>query len=555
MPSVLVQYRMLVLGILGCLLYVGCIGLFDLWYPDEPDIAEVAQAMFVSGDWIAPRRMGVIWVDYPPLIYWAGSISSSIFGGMNAFTLRFPSALAAMGLVLLTCAVGTRWYDGKTGLWAGFFLLTSSQFALQAVGFRTDMLFSFFIASGSLLYVSGLGDSRRWWPRAAGFGLLGLAMLTKGPLGLLLPGLVLVLWHSARREWRLLFGLAPLSLISLAIYLPWFVACAKEMGSDNMLYELWAQNFDRFISGARKHERPFYYFFVVIWYDLAPWTPILPLALWWTHRNRLWQDRHTQFALWWFGAFFVFLSIAVTKRQMYLLPAYPAMALLMARWITAVTAKGVQSPQPDLVLARLLMGFYVGVLFLLGGACLISFVGTGPVVARLELEPLYKNIALGMRLPSLLLGVGGVAGGLWVLRAWRNKDMEGGFFRVAVALFIVYWVGFTMVMPTINPAKTYAPAGQWIKNNIGSEKEFGVAFPARGFSKMGAFGFHTGALVKLLKSREEIEKFLEEHPRSVVLLEHKSAASLYGKENSNWRSRIIHELFAGRYHYHVMRGS
>ncbi len=75
-PSFLVEHRMLLLAVLGIVLYVGCIGLFDLWYPDEPDIAEVAQAMFVSGDWIVPRRMGVIWVDYPPLIYWAGSISS-----------------------------------------------------------------------------------------------------------------------------------------------------------------------------------------------------------------------------------------------------------------------------------------------------------------------------------------------------------------------------------------------------------------------------------------------------------------------------------------------
>ena len=254
-PSFLVEHRMLLLAVLGVLLYVGCIGLFDLWYPDEPDIAQVAQAMFVSGDWIAPRRMGVIFVDYPPLIYWAGSISSTALGGMNQFTLRLPSALAAVGLVLLICAVGSRWYDGKTGLWAGFLLLTFSQFVLEAVGYRTDMLFSFFIGAGLLVYASGVGDRIRWWPRVAGFALLGLASLTKGPLGLLLPGLVLTLWHGARREWRPLLELAPLSLISLAIYLPWFVACAKEMGSDNMLYELWAQNFQRFVSGERMHRR------------------------------------------------------------------------------------------------------------------------------------------------------------------------------------------------------------------------------------------------------------------------------------------------------------
>ena len=554
-PGFLVEHRMLLLAVLGIVLYVGCIGLFDLWYPDEPDIAEVAQAMFVSGDWIVPRRMGVIWVDYPPLIYWAGSISSTVLGGMNQFSLRLPSALAAVGLVLLTCAVGSRWYDGKTGLWAGFLLLTFSQFALQAMGYRTDMLFSFFIGAGLLVYASGVGEGRRWWPRVAGFALLGLALLTKGPLGLLLPGLVLALWHGARREWRPLLALAPLSLISLAIYIPWFVATAKEMGSDNMLYELWAQNFERFASGARKHERPFYYYFVAMGYDLAPWTLLLPFALWWIHRNRLWQDRHIQLAIWWFAAFFVFLSIAVTKRQIYLLPAYPAIALLIAPWIRALTKAGADLDWPDSRLARMLVAFYTIVLILVGVVCLISSIGTGPVMARLDLGAMYKNIALGMRLPSLVLGVISLAAGFWVLRAWRHGDIPAAFYRIAVAFFPIYLIGFAWVMPTINPAKTYAPAGRWIREQIGSERHFGLAFPARGFSKMGACGFHTGALVKLLEKEEEIERFLREHPKSVVLLHQGTASKIYGSERTDWRTRVIHELVAGRYHYFVLRGS
>lgn len=550
-----VQHRLVLLALLGVVLYVGCIGLFDLWYPDEPDIAEVARAMFVSGDWIAPRRNGVIWVDYPPLVYWAGSLSAAVLGGMNAFTLRLPSALAAIGLVLLTCAVGSRWYDGKTGLWAGFLLLTFSQFVLQAVGYRTDMLFSFFIGAGLLVYASGLGDRIRWWPRVAAFALLGLALLTKGPLGLLLPGLVLTLWHGARREWRPLLELAPLSLISLAIYLPWFFACAKAMGSDNMLYELWAQNFQRFVSGERMHARPFYYYLVSISYDLAPWTLLLPFALWRIHRNRLWQDRHTQLAIWWFAAFFAFLSIAVTKRQMYLLPAYPAIALLIAPWITAVTRAGADPDASESRLARVSVAFFAIVLIFVGVVCLFSAVGTGPVMARLDLEPLHKNIALAMRLPSVVLGAVSLAGGLWVKRAWRRGDIQRVFYRSAVAFFSIYLIGFAWIMPTINPAKTYAPAGRWIREHIGSEKYVGLAFPARDTAKMGAFGFETGALVQLLEKKEEIDRFFREHPKSVVLLHKGSATKIYGNDRTDWRARVIHELVAGGYYYFVLRGS
>ena len=126
--SFLVRHRTLFLLLLGLLLLVPWLGMRDLWYPDEPDIAEVCQSMYVSGDWVAPRRMGVIWVDYPPMIYWAGTASSHLLGGMSEFSLRLPNALTAVCLVLLTCAVASRWFDPRTGLWAGVLLLTFPQF-------------------------------------------------------------------------------------------------------------------------------------------------------------------------------------------------------------------------------------------------------------------------------------------------------------------------------------------------------------------------------------------------------------------------------------------
>jgi hypothetical protein len=110
-------------------------------------------------------------------------------------------------------------------------------------------------------------------------------------------------------------------------------------------------------------------------------------------------------------------------------------------------------------------------------------------------------------------------------------------------------------MPTINPAKTYAPAGRWIREHIGSEKYIGLAFPARDSSKMGAFGFQTGALVQLLEKEDEIDRFFREHPKSVVLLHEGSASKLYGKDRADWRAHVTHELVAGGYHYFVLRGS
>jgi len=119
-----IRHRNIFVILFGLLLFVAFAGLRDVWYPDEPDIAEVALAMYLSGDWISPRRMGVVWVDYPPMIYWIGNISAHLFDSMNAFTLRLPNGLVAIAIVLITGATAARWFDARTGFWAAFALMT-----------------------------------------------------------------------------------------------------------------------------------------------------------------------------------------------------------------------------------------------------------------------------------------------------------------------------------------------------------------------------------------------------------------------------------------------
>ena len=108
-----VRHRLIVLLLLGTLLYIPWLGFRDFWYPDEPDLAEVCRAMYLSGDWIVPRAHGEIWVDYPPMLYWVGTLSSHALGRMSEFALRLPSALAAIALALATCAVGSRWFSPR----------------------------------------------------------------------------------------------------------------------------------------------------------------------------------------------------------------------------------------------------------------------------------------------------------------------------------------------------------------------------------------------------------------------------------------------------------
>lgn len=551
--SALERHRYLFLASLGTVLYVTCLGLRDLWFPNEPNVGQTALAMYLSGDWIAPRRMGAVWLDYPPLIYWAGSLFSTMLGAMSEVSLRLSSALGAIALALVTCAMGSRWFGASAGLWAGFVLLTFPQFAFQAVGYRPDMLFSLFIASGLLVYASGAGPEP-WLPaRVAGFVLFGLAMLTKGPLGLLLPGLVLCLWHGARREWRPLVMLAPLALASLALYLAWFIACAYQTGAGGVLQDLWQQNAARFASGARGHARPVYYYAATMWYDMAPWSLLLPSALWWIWRKRAWSDPRQQLLLWWFGVFLAFLSVAATKRQLYLLPVYPAAALFVGQWIAAVVGGQAGFVGLERRLATVAAVLTGSLPVLLGGILLAAALGADLVVQRLALDPSEAAVAGSLRAPGLAIGLVSVATGLWVLRARRYPDLPRALCRLAVGIVPVYFLVLTWFMPRFNPVKTYEPAGRWVAGNVGSETVVGLANPRRGRAKMAAFGFYSRRNVELLDTEGAIERFLRDHPGSAVLLAGDAAEAIYGPAGTDWQLQVVKELTAGGDRYFVLR--
>lgn len=387
------------------------------------------------------------------------------------------------------------------------------------------------------------------------FALFGLALLSKGPLGLLLPGLVLVLWHGSRREWRRLFELAPLALVSLAVYLPWFVACARAMGTDNIFHELYAQNFQRFVSGSRGHERPLHYYLVNIWWDLAPWSFLLPFALVHVHRARLWRDRNVQLLLWWFFAFLLFLSVAATKRQLYLLPAYPAIALLMAPWIAAVGRKGAageSSPgtRPVRIYAFLFAAFFVVLSLVLLGVS----VSVETIIARTDLNEAEIAVARAMPLPLAVTGFALLVSGVWIGLAWRRQDSRAALVRVGATTVVLFLILLALVLPAANPYKSYAPQGRWIRTQIGDETHIGMVDLRYAGRKMGAFGYYTDALVVRMERRDEVEAFFNEHPGSLVLVYEGDAEGLFAGEEAAWRTLVVRELRTGSRLYLVVRG-
>jgi len=557
------RHRNLFVVLLGLLLFVAFAGLRDVWYPDEPDIAEVALAMFLSGDWISPRRMGVVWVDYPPMIYWIGNISAHLFDSMNAFTLRLPNGLVAIAIVLITGATAARWFDARTGFWAAFALMTCMLFVYEANSYRPDVTFTIFITSAFILYADGSLDNPRLWLRIAAFVCLGFAMLSKGILGLLLPGLILVLWHLSRREWLRVIQLAPLSLVSMLVFFPWVAGTAQAMGWENILTEFYQQNFARFESGFRGHSQPIWYYLKNFWIDFMPWSWLVPVALVWTVKSGLLKNERVQLLCWWFGTFFVFLSLAETKRQLYMLPAFPAVALLLAPWLATIgrvdpTRTQLLRGLPNDKAVHTYSVILAGAFFCIGLLLFSAFALFDVLIVKDDMLHLELEVARALRLPLLMLAVAIIAASVWIGLAWRVRDTRDELRRIGVSYVALYVVILAIVMPQFGPTKTYAPQGQWIRSEIGPDQtHIGMVYPGgAGIRKRGAFGYETGgAMVDLLEAPEQVEAFFNRYPDSLVLVQEKSVDMIFAGNESGWRDRVQRELWVGKTHYLVLRNT
>jgi 4-amino-4-deoxy-L-arabinose transferase-like glycosyltransferase len=545
--AIAVRHRVVLLVLLGLMVFTPFLGLRDLWYADEPDIGEVCKAMYESGDWVAPRRVGEIWVDYPPMLYWTGTVSSHVFGGVSEYSLRFANAITAILLIVVTCVAVSKWLGPRAGLWAGLTLMTMQQYMVQAVEYRPDVLFALFIAAGFFAYAEGSEGRGRLWLRVLAFVLFGLAMLSKGPLGVLLPGLVLTLWLATQRRWLRILEMAPLALVSLAVYLPWFVACAHAMGADSILYELYAQNFARFVGGGRGHAQPLLYYVTNFWGDLFPWSLLTPVAVVWLVRSGRWRETRTQLALWWIGTFIVFLSLAVTKRQVYLLPAYPAVAWLVAAWISD---QGQERPSRTV---RVFATAVATVFALLAAVSFVAFFAVERILPKVDLNTLEAEAALALRVPLGWFGVTLVGAIVLIFVAWK-KPSRIVLARVTAAMMIVFTVLFAVVLPPYNPARTYRPQSEWIRAYIGDETHFGIYHPEGnlGFRKKGGFAYYSDRLVTVLYDEAEVDAFFANHPGSVVLVEVEAAGELFAGREESWRARIVRDLSAAGWTYHVV---
>ncbi len=329
--------------LLGALVLLFGLGLGEraLWSPDEGRYAEIPREMVVSGDYVTPRLNGVKYFEKPPLFYWlqAGAIKAF---GLNEWSLRlWPAAFAVLGC-LAVYGAGRRLYGRRAGMLAAAVLATSPLYYVLGRAVTLDMALTAMLSATLLAFLLGMeeppGRLRRRYLLCA-YALAALATLTKGLIGVVIPGLVIGAWIAVMGNWRELrhLALVPGSALFLAIAAPWHVLAASANPEFAYFYFV-KEHLLRYLTTVHDRYQPIWFFVPVLLIGLYPWAVFLFQALRDGARG-LWHARRERgpelFLLLWAGLVFGFFSLSHSKLITYILPALPPLALLIARYLDA----------------------------------------------------------------------------------------------------------------------------------------------------------------------------------------------------------------------------
>lgn len=363
-PRALPPQGTLILLALTAALLLFRLGRLPLLGPDEPRYARVAVEMARSGDFVTPTLQGQPWLEKPALYYWlaAGAFRTL---GESEMAARLPSALAMLLLVGVTALVGARLYSGRAGLHAGFVLATSLLAFAYGHAASMDMLLAATVTAGvGLVALRVLGIAGRLAVPVAGV-FLGLATLAKGPIGFLLPGLVVVGFLLATRDWPLLRPL--LSPWGLLLFLlvagPWYLAVYRAQGQAFIDVFFLDHNLARFTSTVHHHPGSIVYYLPVLLIGLFPWSGLLLPAL---GGLRPRQSRTDLFLLLWALLPLVFFSLAGSKLPGYILPCLPPLAILMGGAIDRLSNESLSLTLGTGLRAAALVGLALGAAIVTG---------------------------------------------------------------------------------------------------------------------------------------------------------------------------------------------
>ncbi|WP_237227446.1 ArnT family glycosyltransferase [Rubinisphaera sp. JC750] len=526
-------------------LNLGSARLFD---EDEPKNAECGREMFERGDWLVPTYNYELRTDKPIMLYWLMLSSFHAFG-VSEFAARMPSACMATVTVFCVYLLGRRLFDKRVGFWAAIMLATALFYVTIGRISTPDSTLVGFITLAMLTFVysvpttaAGWGTPyypeqrntkfcvpRSVWQFALLYGIMGLAVLTKGPVGFLLPCAVIGLFLLCQKDcphapqdlnwrrplessnelvlylasfwapsrfFRALAAMRPITLAAsvLAVALPWYIAVGFATNGAWLEGFLGDHNVGRFSAPMEGHSGPIFYYAIAILMGFFPWSVFLPISVYLANRYKSLIPRERRsliFLLCWAGVYFVFFSIARTKLPNYVVPCYPPLALIVAWTLVRWQEGRLEIPHWALQwgsISLMVAGGAIGIAFpivswvLLPGYAAVGLVGLIPLACGAWLQMQQKDYRSSRLLPAMAAGA------------------------VPLAMVALGWIA-----PWISQAQESAQLGQLAAEHshsttpVATFRYFTTNMP-----------FYAERPIARYHSAEEIQNFFVKHPEGLL---------------------------------------
>jgi 4-amino-4-deoxy-L-arabinose transferase-like glycosyltransferase len=459
-------------------LYWPYLGAAPFFNKGEPREAMAVQDIVRRGEWLVPLKRAIDVPSKPPLFHWFAAAAYYLTGNLDEATVRLPSALFASLGVLLMYFFARRLFTPDVALLAGAILATTILYQDQALDARVDMTLCFFVTlSLTLFYLLYRGILSHWRWYYVFFAVTGIGTLAKGPLGLLLPGLVAGAFVLLKRRFDLVrtFCFHPGVMLMLALAAGWYVIAVIRGGDGFFDRQIIGENLHRFAGGSG-HSNPVYYYVPYLFAQGLPWAILLPVVLWDLFKHGSIRDDNNLFFKLWFVVMFAFFSLSLGKRPVYLLPLYPALAVLTAVWL--VNHKAVQGAKSYYYYGLALFAAFTGTVLLL--IVVGELWNHNPALLFGPVEYLLKpkdraNFALvngeladfGRPLAFAAL----VSALLWFsfARCLWSQRMLAAALRLVLLAVVFSSIARTLVVPKIAEAKSYRPFMSQVNQLVGPD--------------------------------------------------------------------------------------
>ena len=427
-------------------------------------VTVTAREMLESGDWVVPTCNGQLRLEKTPLNYWMTAAIGKARGGVDDLSGKLPSAVLAMlsaaGIVYFV----SRWLGFRTAVIAASVWSTSLAFTRYAQSARPEMSLTCFVAVCFLSFYTAMIETRR--KRQIVYMLIfwvsfSLAMLAKGPAPLPLVLVPLFFWVLVFKQWKQIPRMLPIvgGIIFLAIVLAWPILLGMRLAeasgdaSQAGFIGFWKTEFiDRFMGAHAAGRKPFYYYFYVMFQFMAPWVVFVPMAIAAPFYKVWGEKRRTMLFLWlWFAGDLLFMSLSGGKRRHYILPAMPALAILV----------GVLLEDMIFIQKAHTKQFARNLLLIHGGVIAIGAVGGLLYATAVNREFLRETVFLAV--PAL--AVAAVIAALFARgrKAFACGGIFGGYcilLMIAYPVWIVPYSSNQLIKPLASNAAAQVPASE-----------------------------------------------------------------------------------------------